>query len=619
MNRTPLLALCLSLPVACGPSGPPASSSTPAASSPTAEVTPPGSPTPAPTPTREHTPTWDPNHIPPEPTHHTPTSTPATPTPVHTPTPEGCVDEDHDTFCAGPDCNDADAGIHPRAIDGCDGVDQDCDGIADDVLGVAVSFDSRFPTVPRFNIPFPTGGTAARILVDEPGWSHTFTLPNPAPGAVKWSFPLTPQVKVDWRVEVDTPTGRCTDKGSFNTGAHPEADVPQLGSTATGPMSSGKDYLIVPGSLYPGPDISDTGYVFLLDELGRTLWSMPLNYNIRTAHMDERGRGLWTFQQTDGTYGEEMPPVGLDLWSWEGRVLEHYDVPSGHHDWAFAPGQRQVNSLGDEHFTSLEEQCGYTVWGDTIFEADLDTGDVTTLFSAADDGFPTSQGCVEIPQGFSYSYLNGVERHGDTLAASASAAVWAFVIGMSDGIWYILTNTPETDLTVVRDGADLQETLLQTPHSVLCTEETAWGQGSAWPGVDAVCLGFNRRGGEAADGECDTVDLFWIDRDTAKAHYVASWPPASEQSNETPGCLTTFSHGDVSLIGAPNRDGDGETRLAMFSSNSGKLDVLTLTITPSSVKLEPTYFLSPETPRAMAGWFMDATDRIGAGHHVVSR
>ncbi|MCB9694188.1 MAG: hypothetical protein H6736_20450 [Alphaproteobacteria bacterium] len=64
-----------------------------------------------------------------------PTEPTEEPTPTDVPTP--VVDDDQDGWAAEEDCNDADASVHPEATELCDGVDQDCDGVADDGLTFA--------------------------------------------------------------------------------------------------------------------------------------------------------------------------------------------------------------------------------------------------------------------------------------------------------------------------------------------------------------------------------------------------------------------------------------------------------------------------------------------------
>ena len=57
----------------------------------------------------------------------------------------GLVDVDDDGFCAGYDCNDEDAAIHPTAEEVCDGIDNDC--VADTVSDGEIDVDGESKVV----------------------------------------------------------------------------------------------------------------------------------------------------------------------------------------------------------------------------------------------------------------------------------------------------------------------------------------------------------------------------------------------------------------------------------------------------------------------------------------
>jgi len=47
----------------------------------------------------------------------------------------GCIDQDGDGYCVETDCNDADPGVFPGALEVCDGLDNDCNGMVDEACG----------------------------------------------------------------------------------------------------------------------------------------------------------------------------------------------------------------------------------------------------------------------------------------------------------------------------------------------------------------------------------------------------------------------------------------------------------------------------------------------------
>jgi hypothetical protein len=49
---------------------------------------------------------------------------------------DACQDTDRDGFPADVDCNDLDPAIHPAAVEQCNGVDDDCDSLIDESLGI---------------------------------------------------------------------------------------------------------------------------------------------------------------------------------------------------------------------------------------------------------------------------------------------------------------------------------------------------------------------------------------------------------------------------------------------------------------------------------------------------
>jgi hypothetical protein len=114
----------------------------------------------------------------------------------------GCLDEDGDGFglgwgCRGPDCDDTDANVHPDAVEICNGLDDNCSGVADDPFDFMSSplhcGGCNQPCAPAFReVTACVGGFCQRRC--EAGW-HDFDplvpgcetpcSPNPETGGVE--------------------------------------------------------------------------------------------------------------------------------------------------------------------------------------------------------------------------------------------------------------------------------------------------------------------------------------------------------------------------------------------------------------------------------------------------
>jgi hypothetical protein len=241
------------------------------------------------------------------------------------------------------------------------------------------------------------------------------------------------------------------------------------------------------------------------------------------------------------------------------------------------------------------------------------------LYSTVEHGFPLPDTCdvldfgIPSGDGVAYSYLNGLERYGETVAASASGSVQGLLLGAKDGTWSFVAGAASKSDLLVLPAPGLYQPMVQAPHSVLCTEGIDWGGGVGLePGV-LTCVAFHRRFFGGAQ-PCDTADFFRAFPGRGEVEYLASFPPPGFVGDRWAGCSNTNHHGNVALVGGPNPGGDGHTRLAMFTAASGALTMLDLTVTADSASIAFESVIAPEVESALSGWFATASDRLGRPH-----
>jgi hypothetical protein len=89
----------------------------------------------------------------------------------------------------GNDCNDASASAHPGAVEVCDGVDNDCNGVVDDGLtytpvgGQPLLLSSGARQASTGGVAFGTGAFGVTFAAQHDAWQNTFTGVSP-PGAL---------------------------------------------------------------------------------------------------------------------------------------------------------------------------------------------------------------------------------------------------------------------------------------------------------------------------------------------------------------------------------------------------------------------------------------------------
>ncbi|PYT33683.1 MAG: hypothetical protein DMF52_15005 [Acidobacteria bacterium] len=92
-----------------------------------------------------------------------------------------CQDTDHDGYPFAVDCNDLEPAVHPGALEVCNGVDDDCDALIDESLGVTASPRPAPPARPPPSSAITSMMTATAQSTTTSGRPHAASAPAGGP------------------------------------------------------------------------------------------------------------------------------------------------------------------------------------------------------------------------------------------------------------------------------------------------------------------------------------------------------------------------------------------------------------------------------------------------------
>lgn len=485
-------------------------------------------------------------------------------------------------------------------------------------LGLGASWDDAHPAVPRLRWNSPADATAAALSYQAGSWEHTWVVENGALGDdTFFALPMTPGVTTGLTLRVDLDDGRCLTESLILENGNPSvAGLPPLVSTWDDAASTGgRDWFLLFAELERSADDS-ANMILLFQDDGAMVAAYPVE-SMRTAYLAGSGEGIWQLDQSNEYNTADISAgavTDLRRLSWDGVPVEHYDqVTYGHHDWALGDDEGSVYVLTREVLGSIQDRCGTATFGDRVVRHDLASGVTEVLWSATDDAFPLLDGCDAYPDGELVSYLNGINRLGNTLGVSAAGIHNGMLVGTANGDWLFVTDNPDVSYMNLENGLGRSEPIqaFQAVHSVTCDEDRDWGAGDAWTDDAIPCLVSNRR----QDPDCHTVDLVVVEPSKGRARWLASWPEIGSDA-----CVVVENYGNATPIGLPNPAGDGLTRVALYSPDVSRTDVLSLQVSPDgTAAFERVYSIveSPsDTDGHIKGFYMTAWPGLGDSHSV---